>query len=86
MVARMCHHGIDAQLCEFCANDRAIELIRIAAFEAGKAHGKRTDLPIGHSVHQYASDLYPSNTSLWEAFLRGWDSVHRPALMRRQAE
>ncbi len=44
------------------------------AFEAGHAHGERTDLPEGHNVFKLASDKYPHRiqTELFEAFMRGW--------------
>lgn len=46
-----------------------------AAFEAGYAHGKRTDLPARHNVLKFASDRYPDNDWLFEAFMQGHDQA-----------
>lgn len=45
------------------------------AFNAGVAHAKRTDLPKGHSPTKFASDRYPIDDDLFEAFMQGWDAA-----------
>lgn len=53
-------------------NAEAIRAAQRNAFSAGIDHAHRTDLPTGHNVHKFASDRYPADTLLFEAFLRGF--------------
>jgi hypothetical protein len=58
-------------------NAQREQMIR-EAFEAGREHGKRTDLPKNHNVHKLASDKYPNRgqDEMFEAFMQGYDATH----------
>ena len=55
--------------------EAAIKAAIAAAFNAGLDHASRTDLPKEHNVRKLASDKYPNDDVLFEAFMQGYNTM-----------